>query len=102
MNPGRLGWLAAGYPEHVPSTTIQRMCGSSQQAVHFAAQGVMAGAYDIVIAAGVESMSRVPMGMSRVNQDPYGAGWIFAVEMSDPAEVESLMGAAAYRTLVEG
>lgn len=73
MNPGRLGWLAAGFPEHVPSTTIQRMCGSSQQAVHFAAQGVMAGAYDIVIAAGVESMSRVPMGSSRINQDPYGA-----------------------------
>ncbi len=73
MNPGRLGWLAAGYPEHVPSTTIQRMCGSSQQAVHFAAQGVMAGAYDIVIAGGVESMSRVPMGSSRVDKDPYGA-----------------------------
>ncbi len=72
MNPGRLGWLAAGYPEHVPSTTIQRMCGSSQQAVHFAAQGVMAGAYDIVIAGGVESMSRVPMGSSRVDKDPYG------------------------------
>ncbi len=73
MNPGRLGWLAAGFPEHVPSTTIQRMCGSSQQAVQFAAQGVMAGAYDIVIAGGVESMSRVPMGASRINQDPYGA-----------------------------
>jgi acetyl-CoA C-acetyltransferase/acetyl-CoA acyltransferase len=72
MNPGRLGWLAAGYPEHVPSTTIQRMCGSSQQAVHFAAQGVMAGAYDIVIAGGVESMSRVPMGSSRIDKDPYG------------------------------
>jgi acetyl-CoA C-acetyltransferase/acetyl-CoA acyltransferase len=71
-NPGRTGWLAAGFPEHVPSTTIQRMCGSSQQAVHFAAQGVMAGAYDIVIAAGVESMSRVPMGSNRIGKDPYG------------------------------
>ena len=71
-NPGRTGWLAAGYPEHVPSTTIQRMCGSSQQAVHFAAQGVMAGAYDIVIAGGVESMSREPMGSSRIGKDPYG------------------------------
>jgi acetyl-CoA acyltransferase len=70
--PGRTGWLAAGFPEHVPSTTIQRMCGSSQQAVHFAAQGVMAGAYDIVIAAGVDSMSRVPMGSNRVGKDPYG------------------------------
>src|SRR4051794_37404782 len=47
--PSRMAWLAAGYPEHVPSTTIERKCGSSQQAVHFAAQGVMAGAYDIVI-----------------------------------------------------
>jgi acetyl-CoA acetyltransferase family protein len=70
--PGRVAWLAAGYPEHVPSTTIDRKCGSSQQAVHFAAQGVMAGAYDIVIACGVESMSRVPMGSSRMGQDPIG------------------------------
>jgi acetyl-CoA acetyltransferase family protein len=70
--PGRIAWLAAGYPEHVPSTTIDRKCGSSQQAVHFAAQGIMAGVYDIVIAAGVESMSRVPMGSARIGQDPYG------------------------------
>ena len=51
----------AGFPESVPATTIDRQCGSSQQAAHFAAQGVMAGVYDIVIAAGVESMTRVPM-----------------------------------------
>ena len=70
--PGRMAWLAAGYPEHVPSTTIDRMCGSSQQAVHFAAQGIMAGAYDIAIAGGVESMSRVPMGASRIGADPLG------------------------------
>ncbi len=70
-SPGRVAWLAAGYPEHVPSTTIDRKCGSSQQAVHFAAQGILAGAYDIVIAAGVESMSRVPMGSARINQNPY-------------------------------
>lgn len=70
--PGRMAWLAAGYPEHVPSTTIDRKCGSSQQAVHFAAQGVMAGAYDVVIACGVESMSRIPMGTSRIGQDPAG------------------------------
>ncbi|MEO6321568.1 MAG: thiolase family protein [Polaromonas sp.] len=69
--PGRVAWLAAGFPEHVPSTTIDRKCGSSQQAVHFAAQGIMAGAYDIVIACGVESMSRVPMGSARMNQNPY-------------------------------
>ena len=70
--PGRGAWLGAGFPEHVPSTTIERKCGSSQQAVHFAAQGVMAGAYDIVIAGGIESMSRVPMGSARMGQDPYG------------------------------
>ena len=70
--PGRMAWLAAGYPEHVPSTTIDRKCGSSQQAVHFAAQGIMAGAYDVVIACGVESMSRIPMGTSRIGQDPAG------------------------------
>lgn len=69
--PGRIAWLAAGFPESVPATTIDRKCGSSQQAVHFAAQGVMAGAYDIVIACGVESMSRVPMGSARMGQDPY-------------------------------
>ena len=70
-SPGRVAWLAAGFPEHVPSTTIDRKCGSSQQAVHFAAQGILAGAYDIVIAGGVESMSRVPMGSARINQNPY-------------------------------
>jgi acetyl-CoA acyltransferase len=60
--PGRMALLAAGFPPHVPSTTIDRKCGSSQQALHFAAQGVMAGVYDIVIAGGVESMSRIPHG----------------------------------------
>jgi acetyl-CoA acyltransferase len=57
--------LAAGFPTSVPGTSINRQCGSSQQAAHFAAQGVMAGAYNVVIAAGVESMSRVPLGSSR-------------------------------------
>jgi acetyl-CoA acyltransferase len=64
INVGRNALLAAGFPEHVPGVTIDRQCGSSQQAVHFAAQGVMAGVYDIVIAAGVESMTRVPMGIT--------------------------------------
>src|SRR5436189_2816572 len=64
INVGRNAALAAGFPESTVGTTIDRQCGSSQQAAHFAAQGVMAGAYDIVIAAGVESMSRVPMGAS--------------------------------------
>ncbi|MCL2794314.1 MAG: thiolase family protein [Microbacteriaceae bacterium] len=62
LNIGRQAVLAAGFDEGVPATTIDRQCGSSQQAAHFAAQGVIAGAYDIVIAAGVESMSRVPLG----------------------------------------
>ncbi len=66
LNIGRNAVLAAGWPESVPSTTVDRQCGSSQQAMHFAAQGVMAGAYDIVIAAGVEVMSRTPMGASVV------------------------------------
>ena len=61
VNIARSAVLGAGFPESVPATTVDRQCGSSQQAAHFAAQGVMAGAYDIVIAAGVESMTRVPM-----------------------------------------
>lgn len=69
---GRMAWLAAGFPEHVPSVTINRMCGSAQQAVHFAAQGIAAGVYDLVIAGGVESMSRVPIGSSRLDADPQG------------------------------
>lgn len=70
--PGRMAWLAAGLPVHVPSTTIDRKCGSSQQAVHFAAQAIMAGTQDIVIACGVESMSRVPMGSSRMGKSITG------------------------------
>jgi acetyl-CoA acetyltransferase family protein len=62
MNIGRNAVLAAGYPDTVPGTTVDRQCGSAQQAVHFAAQAVMAGAMDVVIGAGVESMSRVPIG----------------------------------------
>jgi acetyl-CoA acyltransferase len=63
-NVARNAVLAAGWPEHVPGTTVDRQCGSSQQAAHFAAQGVIAGAYDVVVAAGVEVMTRVPMGSS--------------------------------------
>lgn len=62
LNVTRNAVLAAGWPESVPATTVDRQCGSSQQAVHFAAQGVIAGAYDIAVACGVESMTRVPMG----------------------------------------
>ena len=71
FNVGRNAVLAAGWPESVPATTIDRQCGSSQQALHFAAQGVMSGAYDVAVAAGVEVMSRVAMGSS-VGKD---AGW---------------------------
>jgi acetyl-CoA acyltransferase len=70
---GRFAWLSAGLDENVPSVVINRACGSSQQAADFAAQGVIAGVYDIVIAAGIESMSRIPMLTSRIGQDPYGA-----------------------------
>ena len=68
LNVGRSAVLAAGYPESVPATTIDRQCGSSQQALHFGAQGVMAGAYDVVIGGGVEVMSRTPMGSSVVRE----------------------------------
>jgi acetyl-CoA acyltransferase len=70
--PGRQAWLAAGYPTSTPSTTIERKCGSGQQAIEFAAAGIVAGNYDIAIAAGLESMSRVPMGSARMGQDPFG------------------------------
>ncbi|GMQ84609.1 MAG: thiolase family protein [Acidimicrobiia bacterium] len=63
-NVGRNAVLGAGWPESVPGVTLDRQCGSSQQAAHFAAQGVMAGVYDVAVAAGVESMTRVPMGIS--------------------------------------
>jgi acetyl-CoA acyltransferase len=72
LNISRTAVLAAGFPDSVPATTIDRQCGSSQQAAHFAAQGVIAGAYDMVIAAGVESMSRVPMGTTSLGQDTSG------------------------------
>ncbi|MFZ0666106.1 MAG: thiolase family protein [Acidimicrobiales bacterium] len=66
INVGRNAVLAAGFPESVPATSIDRQCGSSQQALHFAAQGVIAGAYDVVIAAGIEHMTHTPMGSSVV------------------------------------
>ncbi|MBA3653699.1 MAG: thiolase family protein [Actinobacteria bacterium] len=77
LNIGRNAVLAAGFPESVPSTTVDRQCGSSQQSAHFAAQGVISGAYDIAIAAGVEVMSRVPMGASVQS----GPGMPFGPEM---------------------
>jgi acetyl-CoA acyltransferase len=72
LNIGRQGVLAAGWPVSVPATSVDRQCGSSQQAAHFAAQGVIAGGYDIAVACGVESMSRIPMGTAGIGQDPFG------------------------------
>ena len=71
-NIARNALLGAGFPESVPGTTVDRQCGSSQQALHFAAQGIISGAYDIVIAAGVESMTRVPMGSAALQANPFG------------------------------
>ncbi|MFC9833765.1 thiolase family protein [Rhodococcus sp. NPDC127530] len=71
-NIGRSGVLAAGWPTSVPATTVDRQCGSGQQALHFAAAGVIAGQYDVAVAGGVESMSRVPMGSSRQSGQPFG------------------------------
>jgi acetyl-CoA acetyltransferase family protein len=73
FNIARNAALAAGFPEHVPGTTIDRQCGSSQQAASFAAQAIMAGVQDVVIACGVESMSAVPIGTSTLGRDPYGS-----------------------------
>ncbi len=69
---GRTAWLAAGLPEHVPGTVIDRQCGSSQQAVHFAAQGVMSGTQDLVIAAGLQNMSMIPISSSMTLAEPLG------------------------------
>ncbi|KRV50039.1 acetyl-CoA acetyltransferase [Wenjunlia vitaminophila] len=79
----RTCWLAAGYPEHVPGVTIDRQCGSSQQAVHFAAQAVMSGTADLVVAGGVQNMSQLPIGSAMLAgkhfgfEDPFSgsAGW---------------------------
>jgi acetyl-CoA acyltransferase len=72
FNVARNAVLAASWPDSVPGTTIDRQCGSSQQSVHFAAAGLVAGQYEVVVAGGVESMSRVPMGKSLVDGDPFG------------------------------
>ncbi|EWM15748.1 thiolase family protein [Kutzneria sp. 744] len=73
-NTARWAALAAGLPESVPAVTVDRQCGSSQQAIHFAAQGVIAGAYDVVIASGIESMSHIPIGSQAAGQDFLGPG----------------------------
>mgnify|MGYP001122011660 CR=1 FL=1 len=94
LNVARNAALAAGFPDTVAGTSVDRQCGSSQQAAHFAAQGVIAGAYDCVIAAGVEVMSRVPMGASASV-----AGVPFGPKMMDRYQREKLYGTAG---LVDG
>src|SRR5437660_7967767 len=79
LNIGRNAVLAAGFPESVCSTSVDRQCGSSQQSAHFAAQGVMAGAYDVVVAAGVECMTPTPMGVTMTN----GPGMPFGPKMME-------------------
>ncbi len=80
--------LGAGWPESVPGTTVDRQCGSSQQAVHFAAAGLISGQYDVVVAGGVESVSRVPLGTSTDNKWPYGEG--FRLRYGDAAPHQGL------------
>ena len=76
LDIARTAVLAAGWPETVTGVTVDRQCGSSQQAVHFAAAGLVAGQYDVVVAGGVESMSRVPMGSSVAGQNPFGPSFL--------------------------
>ncbi|MEY3985918.1 MAG: hypothetical protein RLZ59_1363 [Pseudomonadota bacterium] len=81
---GRTVWLVAGMPQHVPGTTIDRQCGSSQQAIHFAAQGVMSGTQDLVVAGGSQAMNAIPISAAMYAGEPYGfsnpfntsPGWI--------------------------
>ncbi|WP_166868162.1 acetyl-CoA C-acetyltransferase [Salinibacterium sp. ZJ70] len=77
-NIARTAWLVAGYPEHVPGVTVDRQCGSSQQAVHFAAQAVMSGTQDLVIAGGVQNMSAIPISSAMIVGQQYGFSTPFA------------------------
>jgi acetyl-CoA C-acetyltransferase len=91
----RTAWLSAGLPQSVPGVTIDRQCGSSQQALHFAAQGVMSGTQDLVIAAGVENMAMVPMGanaavVKELGVSTKGGGW---VERYGDQEISQFRGA---------
>jgi acetyl-CoA C-acetyltransferase len=91
----RTAWLSAGLPQTVPGVTIDRQCGSSQQALHFAAQGVLSGTQDLVVAAGVENMAMVPIDANRtmiktLAASPYGAGWL---ERYGDQEISQFRGA---------
>jgi acetyl-CoA acyltransferase len=83
---GRTAVLAAGWPETVTGVTVDRQCGSSQQSVHFAAAGLVAGHYDVVVAGGVESMSRVPMGSPSQGQDPFGEAFLARYDGVSPSQ----------------
>ncbi len=88
-NVTRNAWVAAGLPWTVPATTVDRQCGSSQQAAHFVAQGVMAGAYDIAIACGVESMTRAPMASNaKGGAGPFSPGFLTAIDGQLKAQFE--------------
>ena len=95
VNIARSAALGAGFPESVPAVTIDRQCGSSQQAAHFAAQGVMAGVYDVVIAAGVESMSRVPMWANAPDPIASRTGPAFASATGSPPTSSSTRASPA-------
>ena len=84
---GRNAVLAAGWPETVTGVTVDRQCGSSQQSVHFAAAGLIAGQYDVVVAGGVESMSRVPMGSSIQGANPFGPEFMERYRACSPTRV---------------
>jgi acetyl-CoA acetyltransferase family protein len=95
-NVARNAWVAAGLPWHVPATSVDRQCGSSQQALHFAAQGVMAGSYDVAVACGVESMSRVPMASNaRGGTGPFSPAFLDAVDgqLKTQFEVSQILAA---------
>jgi acetyl-CoA acyltransferase len=91
--PGRWAWLAAGLPEHVPGVTIDRRCGSGQQAVDFGAQAIIAGAYDIAVVAGLEVMSRVPMGSPRMGKDVFGPSVAMRYELVSQGIAAELIAA---------
>ncbi|GAA0448814.1 acetyl-CoA acetyltransferase [Actinoplanes capillaceus] len=100
----RTAWLAAGLPEHVPGVTVDRQCGSSQQAVHFAAQAVMSGTADLVVAGGVQNMSQVPIGSAMAPEGPYrhSSGWASRYGNADISQFRSADEIAAKWSITRG
>jgi acetyl-CoA acyltransferase len=95
--PGRWAWLAAGFPEHVPAVTVDRRCGSGQQAFEFGVQAIRSGAADVVVVGGVESMSRVPMGSNRQGADAFGSAARRYAPGLVPQGISAELVAARYR-----